>query len=82
MIPVLVIGAIAVAGFALKKAWEYQDQCDAAHAERMRQQRERESLTCRRCGELAAPISETRDRYRCSNCNHQFSGRRHSFSAF
>ncbi len=38
-----------------------------------------ESLTCRKCGELAAPIEGTKNRYRCPN-GHQFAGSRHTFN--
>ena len=37
------------------------------------------AMTCRSCHNLAYPVSNTRNRYRCSNCGRQFAGRRHGY---
>ena len=37
------------------------------------------ALTCNGCGNLAIPIQDTDNRYRCKNCRNQFAGARHRF---
>lgn len=48
---------------------------DAKH--RLRQEIERMSLTCRRCGKAARPVPKTRNRYLCQKCGLRFVGDRH-----
>lgn len=44
-----------------------------------KEQYENEKLTCRRCNQLASPITGTGNRYRCDKCGRQFAAARHSF---
>jgi hypothetical protein len=48
-----------------------------ADSGKYQRQRERDlSLTCRKCGRMAGPISGTSNRYRCG-CGRQFSADKH-----
>lgn len=38
------------------------------------------SLSCNRCGRLATPILETENRYQCTHCLRQFSGKNHNIA--
>jgi hypothetical protein len=40
---------------------------------------EKLSLPCPSCGKFAEPIVDTRDRYRCEACKHQFASAPHNF---
>lgn len=48
-----------------------------AELETEKQERQDLAVTCRECGDLAAPISGTRNRYRCDNCGNQFGSSYH-----
>jgi len=73
------------------RAEGYEKELDRAYqkelATRRKTEEEREiqsgekmvdlGLECEKCGELALPIPETGDRYRCDKCGHQFAGAKH-----
>lgn len=65
---------------------EFSDEKARAEAEKRRKEAEAiskrlkdDSLTCRRCGKLAAPLMDTGNRYRCGACGNQFAGARHGW---
>ena len=37
-----------------------------------------ESLTCRRCNDIAYPVWGTINKYRCRNCNNRFTNSKHN----
>jgi len=40
------------------------------------------SLTCKQCNDLAEPIPDTGNRYRCESCGNQFSAAKHGMDSW
>lgn len=63
-------------GDVLEDAWEGH-KWEAEQKREIMKERKKMALTCRRCQNLAMPIPETRNRYRCEHCGNQFAAARH-----
>jgi transposase-like protein len=57
---------------------EYERQKKLERQKEYKRVKKNLSLTCKRCGKLAEPISGTRRRYKCSSCGHQFASAEHN----
>lgn len=63
----------------LENVRQTEEEKRQREAEARDQRLKDDSLTCRRCGKLAAPIADTGNRYRCDACGNQFAGARHGW---
>lgn len=67
---IAILGIAAVFMVFAKLGWSLAEMEDRRRSSSKQDQRR--WLACPKCNELAAPISKTKDRYRCSHCSLQF----------
>lgn len=71
-----ILGGLAKEAFKNDPLAELRREKENEHRAYVAKQKKNMALPCRRCGALAEPIEDTKNRYRCA-CGNQFAAARH-----
>ena len=74
MLPLLIAGVAAAVIWELPPVKRFRQELQE---EKIKEWKDKYSVSCNKCHDLAEPIDGTFNRYRCS-CGNQFSGAHHS----